>query len=122
MTKSVQGRPQNQQRLRTLRSYITSRDTIPAQARLCAFQNHKLEQTLVVVYGNAPLFVMILERRRVCSDPGATNEFFGAAHRQTVLGVDERSKQLGEPLLHFAWPAQSALGQRLESLLCFRPR
>src|SRR5260221_7171799 len=38
------------------------------------------------------------------------------------LSVHERRQQLGEPVLHVARPVESALEQRLESLLRFRPR
>src|SRR6267143_1982405 len=44
------------------------------------------------------------------------------SHCAFRLGVHERRQQLGEPVLHVARPVESALEQRLESLLRFRPR
>src|SRR6266853_695695 len=44
------------------------------------------------------------------------------SHCALRLGIHERRQQLGEPVLHVARPVESALEQRLESLLRFRPR
>src|SRR5712664_409052 len=44
------------------------------------------------------------------------------SHCALRFGVHERPQQLSEPILHVARPVESALEQRLESLLRFRPR
>src|SRR5712671_4245257 len=60
-------------------------DDSPTEACLHRVENHELKQLPVIVYGHAPLSVMIGDHHRIASDPTAAS----IAHGTRIVGLGE---------------------------------